>query len=87
MVMVDHNLTKGVIFTPANKELTALKAAEFYFNIQSNNLKYQTVSYLIEIPFFFQKLTKVKWNFAALNKESVLHTIPKQMEKQIKQEL
>ncbi|EDR02926.1 uncharacterized protein LACBIDRAFT_307808 [Laccaria bicolor S238N-H82] len=28
MVVVDHGLTKGVIFIPTNKELTALEAAE-----------------------------------------------------------
>ena len=32
MVMVDHGLTKGVIFIPTNKELTALEAAELHFN-------------------------------------------------------
>ena len=32
MVMVDHGLTKGVIFIPTNKELTTLEAAELHFN-------------------------------------------------------
>jgi hypothetical protein len=32
MVVVDHGLTKGVIFIPTNKELTALEAAELHFD-------------------------------------------------------
>ena len=32
MVMVDHGLTKGVIFIPTNKELPALEAAELHFD-------------------------------------------------------
>jgi len=32
MVMVDHGLTKGVIFIPCSKELTALEAAELHFD-------------------------------------------------------
>jgi len=32
MVMVDHGLTKGVIFIPCSKELTALEAAKLHFN-------------------------------------------------------
>ena len=31
MVVVDHGLTKGVIFIPCSKELTALEAAELHF--------------------------------------------------------
>ena len=32
MVVVDHGLTKGVIFIPTNKELTTLEAAELHFD-------------------------------------------------------
>jgi len=32
MVMVDHGLTKGVIFIPCSKELTALKATELHLD-------------------------------------------------------
>jgi len=32
MVVVDHGLTKGVVFIPCSKELTALEAAKLHFN-------------------------------------------------------
>jgi len=32
MVVVDHGLTKGVIFIPCSKELTALEAAKLHFD-------------------------------------------------------
>ena len=32
MVVVDHGLTKGVIFIPCSKELTALEAAQLHFD-------------------------------------------------------
>jgi hypothetical protein len=50
MVVVDHGLTKGVIFIPTNKELTALEAAELHFDHTFKELNNESVPRTILRP-------------------------------------
>ena len=59
MVMVDHGLTKGVIFIPCSKELTALEATKLHFDHTSKQFGIPEIIISDRDPLLFQRPIEV----------------------------